>query len=159
MQSSEEKFNLKEAPKLVRYASVVNRIAFLSKMFLQSNAAKTDEEKEMLKKLYLDEAKDSNFNQQGLIHSFYSLSQLITGKTVLGGMFGDFYGSQEDSVLNLDISLCNTEKLKILFRLICSLILQMKNVYGEDVDFLDDFLQKSGIEQCSSVHSVCRPIR
>ena len=58
MQSSEEKFYLKEAPKLVRYASVVNRIAFLSKMFLQTNDAKTDEEKEMLKKLYLDEAKD-----------------------------------------------------------------------------------------------------
>ena len=113
----------------------------------------------MVRDTYLVEATDSSSNRHGLIQSFYMLNKLITGKTVLGEMFGDYYGGQEDSVLSIDISLCDPEKLKILFRLICSLVVQIKDVYGEKVEFLDDFLKTSGIKQCDRVHSVRRPIR
>ena len=76
-------------------------------------------------------------------------------------MFGTMFGNdgKDESVLDLDPNLCNPERLKILFRLICSLIVQMKDVYEEQSEFLDDFLQQSGIKQCDRVHSVCRPIR
>ena len=108
----------------------------------------------MVRDTYLVEATDSSSNRHGLIQSFYMLNKLITGKTVLGEMFGDYYGGQEDSVLSIDISLCDPEKLKILFRLICSLVVQIKDVYGEKVEFLDDFLKTSGIKQCSVLNQL-----
>ena len=43
MQSSEDKFYLKDAPKLVQYSTVVNRIAFLSRMFLLRHDGQTIE--------------------------------------------------------------------------------------------------------------------
>ena len=84
LRSSEEKFHVKDAPKLVKYQTVINRIAFLTQMFEQSNQAKSKEERKMLLDMYWAEAKDSDDNDNGLIHSFYMLNQLITGQTVLG---------------------------------------------------------------------------
>jgi hypothetical protein len=87
------------------------------------------------------------------------LSQLINGQTVLGNMFGDFYGGGQYSVLSLDANLCSDEKLKMLSRLVSSLIIQLKDVFPDQVDFLDDFIQKSSLDCCVSVHAACRPIR
>ena len=57
MRSSQEKFHLKDAPKLVKYETVITRIAFLTQMFEQSNQAKSEEERKMLRDMYLEEAK------------------------------------------------------------------------------------------------------
>ncbi len=156
---SEEKFHLKEAPKLVKYQTIIKRIAFLTQMFEQSNQAKSEEERKMLQDMYLGEARDSYDNDNGLIHSFYMLNLLITGQTVLGDMFGDFYSGETNSVLGLDPSLCNRESLKKLSRLVLSLIIQLKNVFPDQADFLDDFIQKSTLDCEESIHLVCRPIR
>ena len=157
--SRSEKFHLKDAPKLVKFETVVSRVAFLTQMFEQSHQAKSEEERKMLRDMYLDEAKDSDDNDNGLIHSFYMINQLVTGETVLGDMFGDFYGGEVKSVLGLDPSLCNLESQKKLSRLISSLIIQLKDVFPDQEDFLDDFIQKSSLNCCESIHSVCRPIR
>ena len=159
LRSSEEKFHLKDAPKLAKYETIIKRIAFLTQMFEQSHQAKSEEERKMLRDMYLEEARDSDDNDNGLIHSFYMLNQLVTGQTVLGDMFGDFYGSEHKSVLGLDTSLCNHQSLKKLSRLVSSLIIQMKNVFPDQADFVDDFIQKSILDCDKSIRSVCRPIR
>jgi len=158
--SSEEKFHLRDAPKLVKYEHIITRIAFLTQMFEQSQQAKDEEERKMLRDMYLLEARDSDDNDNGLIHSFYMLNQLVTGQTVLGDMFGDFYDSgQSKSVLGLDTSLCNPEQCKKLSRLVSSLIIQLKDVFPDQLDFIDDFIQKSVHDCDKSIRSVCRPIR
>ena len=157
--SSQEKFHLKDAPKLVKFETVVSRIAFLTQMFEQSHQAKSEEERKMLRDMYLEEARDSDDNGNGLIQSFYMINQLITGQTVLGDMFGDFYGGEVKSVLGLDPSLCNPESQKKLSRLISSLIIQLKDVFPDQADFLDDFIQKSILDCAKSIDAVCRPIR
>ena len=158
--SSEEKFHLKDAPKLVKYEHIITRIAFLTQMFEQSHQSKDEEERKMLRDMYLLEARDSDDNDNGLIHSFYMLNQLVTGQTVLGDMFGDFYDSgQSKSVLGLDTSLCNPEQCKKLSRLVSSLIIQLKDVFPDQLDFIDDFIQKSVHDCDKSIRSVCRPIR
>ena len=158
--SSEEKFHLKDAPKLVKYEHIITRIAFLTQMFEQSHQSKDEEERKMLRDMYLLEARDSDDNDNGLIHSFYMLNQLVTGQTVLGDMFGDFYDSgQSKSVLGLDTSLCNPEQYKKLSRLVSSLIIQLKDVFPDQLDFIDDFIQKSVHDCDKSIRSVCRPIR
>ena len=48
IRSSQEKFPLKDALKLVKYQTVVNQVVFLSPMFDQSNQAKSEEERKML---------------------------------------------------------------------------------------------------------------
>ena len=160
LRSSEEKFHLKDAPKLVKYEKIITRIAFLTQMFEQSHQAKSEEERKMLRDMYLEEARDSDDNDNGLIHSFYMLNQLVTGQTVLGDMFGDFYGAGEQkSVLALDTSLCNPESFKKLSRLVSSVIIQLKDVFPDQADFLDDFIAKSILDCDKSIRSVCRPIR
>ena len=109
--------------------------------------------------MYLLEARDSDDNDNGLIHSLYMLNQLITGQTVLGDMFGDFYGGGHKSVLGLDTSLCNPEQYKKLSRLVSSLIIQLKDVFPDQLDFIDDFIQKSVHDCDKSIRCVCRPIR
>ena len=158
--SSEEKFHLRDAPKLVKYEHIITRIAFLTQMFEQSHQSKDEEERKMLRDMYLLEARDSDDNDNGLIHSLYMLNQLVTGQTVLGDMFGDFYDSgQSKSVLGLDTSLCNPEQYKKLSRLVSSLIIQLKDVFPDQLDFIDDFIQKSVHDCDKSIRSVCRPIR
>ena len=157
--SSEEKFHLKDAPKLVKYEHIITRIAFLTQMFEQSHQSKNDEERKMLRDMYLLEARDSDDNDNGLIHSLYMLNQLVTGQTVLGDMFGDFYGGGHKSVLGLDTSLCNPESIENLSRLVSSVIIQLKNVFPDQSEFLDDFIPQC-IRDCDkSIDSACSPIR
>ena len=160
IRSSEEKFHLKDSPKLVKYEKIIKRIAFLTQMFEASHQAKSEEERKMLRDMYLEEARDSDDNDNGLIQAFYMLNQLVTGQTVLGDMFGDLYGSGEQkSVLGLDTSLCEPQSFKKLSRLVSSLIIQLKDVFPDQADFLDDFIQKSILDCTESIQSVCRPIR
>ena len=160
LRSSEEKFHIKDAPKLAKYETIIKRLAFLTQMFEQSHQAKFEDERKMLRDMYLEEARDSDDNDNGLIHSFYMLNQLVTGQTVLGDMFGDFYGAGEQkSVLALDTSLCNPESFKKLSRLVSSVIIQLKNVFPDQAEFLDDFIQKSILDCTKSINSICRPIR
>ena len=160
IRSSEEKFHLKDSPKLVKYEKIIKRIAFLTQMFEQSHQAKSEEERKMLRDMYLEEARDSDDNDNGLIQAFYMLNQLVTGQTVLGDMFGDMYGGGEQrSVLGLDTSLCEPQSFKKLSRLVSSLIIQLKDVFPDQADFLDDFIQKSILDCTESIQSVCRPIR
>ena len=129
-------------------------------MFEASHQAKSEEERKMLRDMYLEEARDSDDNDNGLIQAFYMLNQLVTGQTVLGDMFGDFYGGgQSKSVLGLDTTLCNPELLKKLSRLVSSLIIQLKDVFPDQEDFIDDFIQKSILDCDKAIASVCRPIR
>ena len=159
LRSSEEKFHLKDAPKLVKYETIITRIAFLTQMFEQSHQAKSDDERKMLRDMYLLEARDSDDNDNGLIHSLYMLNQLVTGQTVLGDMFGDFYGGGHKSVLGLDTSLCNPESIEKLSRLVSSVIIQLKNVFPDQSEFLDDFIPQC-IRDCDkSIDSACSPIR
>ena len=120
---------------------------------------KDEEERKMLRDMYLLEARDSDDNDNGLIHSLYMLNQLVTGQTVLGDMFGDFYGGGHKSVLGLDTSLCNPESIEKLSCLVSSLIIQLKDVFPDQSDFLDDFIQKSILDCDKAIASVCRPIR
>ena len=160
LRSSEEKFHLKDSPKLVKYEKIIKRIAFLTQMFEASHQAKSEEERKMLRDMYLEEARDSDDNDNGLIQAFYMLNQLVTGQTVLGDMFGDLYGGGEQkSVLGLDISLCEPDAIGKLSRLVSSLIIQLKNVFPDQAEFLDDYIPKVILDCDQSIQTVCRPIR
>ena len=74
LRSSEEKFHLKDAPKLVKYEKIITRIAFLTQMFEQSHQAKSEEERKML----LEMPRMIIHIPQGLVVSFMMLNQMIT---------------------------------------------------------------------------------
>ena len=112
----------------VLFVKTINHINYVSSLYYEMISAKSDEKKSLRKK-YMEIAEDSDDNPNGLYALSYRLQQVLTGKTMLGNIFSE----PDESILKLDNALCEPKNLQSLLRLITSLIIQIHDVYENDL--------------------------